>query len=532
MTDALRTISTRRTRQTERTQGRTDEKRNNAGGYVFGVSQTQRLRRFLILGVDGGTYYAKPRELALENAQVVIDMAHSDPTALVDEIVDISTNGRAPRQQPALFALAIAASLADEDGRRYALAALPKVARTSTHLFTFAGYVEQFRGWGRSLRRAIAAWYTAKNADKLEYQAVKYRSRDGWTHRDLLRLSHPKTSDNAQRKVLDWMAHGSTPDNGGDLIRALESIQTTPVKDIAKTLHGGAFRRLPWETLPTEALNDAGVWRALLDNNAVPLGALLRQLPRLTRLGLTEGLPARLTDETAVKRARIHPLTALVALKTYQGGHSLKGDATWTPDPRIVDALDELFYLSFGTVTPTGKRTLLALDVSGSMGFTTIAGLPITPREASAAMAMVTARTEKHWQAVGFTGEGGFYRQKTTLTELDISPRRRLDDAVRAISNLPFGNTDCALPMTWALENGKKFDSFVIYTDNETWAGGIKPAQALEEYRRKTGIDAKLVVVGMTATDFTIADPNDPGQLDVVGFDTAAPNVMSEFLRG
>jgi len=38
-------------------------------------------------------------------------------------------------------------------------------------------------------------------------------------------------------------------------------------------------------------------------------------------------------------------------------------------------------------------------------------------------------------------------------------------------------------------------------------------------------------VVGMEANDFTIADPDDAGMLDVVGFDTAAPSVMSDFIR-
>ena len=45
-------------------------------------------------------------------------------------------------------------------------------------------------------------------------------------------------------------------------------------------------------------------------------------------------------------------------------------------------------------------------------------------------------------------------------------------------------------------------------------------------------IDAKLVVVGMTATQFSIADPADPGMLDVVGFDAAAPEIISQFVRG
>ena len=74
-------------------------------------------------------------------------------------------------------------------------------------------------------------------------------------------------------------------------------------------------------------------------------------------------------------------------------------------------------------------------------------------------------------------------------------------------------------------------DAFIVYTDNETWAGNIHPYQALEQYRREMGIPAKLVVVGMTATEFSIANPDDAGMLDVVGFDTAAPAVMADFIR-
>jgi 60 kDa SS-A/Ro ribonucleoprotein len=46
------------------------------------------------------------------------------------------------------------------------------------------------------------------------------------------------------------------------------------------------------------------------------------------------------------------------------------------------------------------------------------------------------------------------------------------------------------------------------------------------------GIAAKLIVVGMLSNGFTIADPNDGGMMDVVGFDTATPQVMNDFVRG
>jgi 60 kDa SS-A/Ro ribonucleoprotein len=83
--------------------------------------------------------------------------------------------------------------------------------------------------------------------------------------------------------------------------------------------------------------------------------------------------------------------------------------------------------------------------------------------------------------------------------------------------------------MLYAMEQGIEVDTFVVYTDNETWYGRIHPVQALEQYRQKTGIPAKLVVVGMVANEFTIADPLDGGMLDVVGMDTATPNLITDF---
>jgi 60 kDa SS-A/Ro ribonucleoprotein len=46
------------------------------------------------------------------------------------------------------------------------------------------------------------------------------------------------------------------------------------------------------------------------------------------------------------------------------------------------------------------------------------------------------------------------------------------------------------------------------------------------------GVDTRQVVVGMTATEFTIADPADKLSMDVVGFDASAPNVIADFVRG
>lgn len=548
--DPLRSISTRQTPQRERADRR--QVVNSAGGYTFEVSDVQRLRRFLVLGVDAPTYYASAPELAKENAGFLIELAERDHALLLRTVIDVSTSGAAHRQHATLFAYAVAVSHGSPTARKAALERFNHIVRTGTHLFLFAGYVEQFRGWGRGLRRAIAGWYTEQPLEKVTYQILKYRQREGWTHRDLLRLSHPKATDEGglfsdrvvRAGLFEWVTKGEA-DVAPGLIRAYEEVQKDPSK-------AAAFARTPgvsWEMLPTEAHSDPEVWRGLLLAGNVPLQALVRQLPRLTRLGLLDGGPKgatvrdlvvnTLTDGDYIAKSRLHPMSLLVALRTYAKGANEYGSA-WTPNRHVIDALDEAFYKAFRNVQPTGKRILQAIDVSGSMSWPSSVGpTGLTAREVAGAMAMVTLGTERDADVVAFSGGSGSswfgggtaYRQ-VGIEPLNLSPRQRLDDVVRSISGLHAGYTDCAAPMLYALERGLEYDAFVVYTDNETWHGDIHPHQALKMYRERTGIPAKLVVVAATPTPFTIADPADGGMLDVVGMDTAAPAVISDFIRG
>ncbi|MDR0960144.1 MAG: TROVE domain-containing protein [Propionibacteriaceae bacterium] len=540
ITDALRTINVRATPQSAPASA--GQVVNSAGGFVFTVDDRTRLRRFLTLGTEAGSYYVTERELTKQNARFLIALAQRDPRLVVDEAVAISLAGRAPKQNPTLFALAVVAGVADEDGRAYALSRLAEVARTGTHLALFVTYVQQFRGWGRGLRRAVGQWYSEKTPDAVAYQTLKYRSREGWTPRDLLRKSHPVAHDEAQARLFDYITHGVpeggvVPEGLPALVAAYEEAKTASVPRLVELI---AQQPLSWEMLPTEALASREVWEALIEQR-MPVMALMRQLSRLTRLGVLDGacgaeVARRLSDRDTLVKARVHPISVLVALRTYASGRGARGSGTWEPIGRIVDALDAGFYAAFQAVEPTGKRTLLALDVSGSMVMP-IGGTPLTCRDASAALALVTAATEPDHEILGFTAKGkdsftvsgGARSYGSAIARLPITPRQRLDDVIKVVDHLPFAGTDCALPMLWATEQKTPVDTFVVYTDNETWAGDIHPRQALRQYREVMGIPAKLVVVGMTATQFTIADPDDAGMLDVAGFDASVPTVIADF---
>lgn len=500
--------------------------KNSAGGYSWGIDDWGRLDRFLILGSEGGSYYASEKELTIKNAEAVLRCIKADSARVVNRVVEISEAGRAPKNDPAIFVLAMVAGMGDEKGRQAAFKNLSSICRTGTHLFSFVEEVEKFRGWGRGLKNAVAKWYLDKDPSQLAYQVVKYRQRGGWSHRDLLRLAHVKSE--ALNDIFHWIVKGDISENLHQLILDFEKLQRAESeKEILETLSGN--KSLTWEMIPTEYLKSPAVWEVLLPN--LPMTAMIRNLGRMTANGLLKPFSSavttavsKITDEENLKKARIHPIAVLAALCTYQKGCGIRGSLSWEPVPHIIDALDKAFYLSFQNVEPTAKRWMLALDVSSSMNCGAVASIPgLTPRMASAALAMVTARTEKKYHFTAFSHQ---------LIPVSISPRQRLDDVVKQIDEIPFGGTDCSLPMFYAMAKKIPVDTFVVYTDSETWAGHIHPSQALNEYRRKMGIAAKLVVVGMVSNGFTIADPDDAGMLDVVGFDTATPALISDFGKG
>lgn len=533
----------RSTPQTAPLIGGTPQVENNAGGFVYKLDIWATLLRFLILGTEGGTFYVGEQKLTREAAANVLRCIKEDGIRTVNTIVEVSDGGRAPKNDPAIFALALAAAAEDVVTRQYALAALPRVCRIPTHLFHFNQFVEQFRGRGRSLNRAMREWYQAKPIDELAYALVKYQQRDGWSHRDIFRLVKPKPKTAREAALYRW-AVGKGIDAGKELppniVLAFEEAKSASKADLIRMIVRDNLSR---EMVPTAYLSDPDVQEALLER--MPPHALLRNLGNLGKSGLLKPLSAaaktvvdKLSDHASLRKRRVHPVDILVALKVYGQGHGMKGSGTWAAVQPVIDALDEAFYAAFGFIEPTGLRYLFGVDVSGSMS-TPIAGLPISSAEAAAVMAMVCARQESQYLIHGFTASGSasYYRRTNSVNALDgfvdlgITAKDDLRTACAKVQKQNFGSTDCSIPMLYAMKERLDVDCFAVITDNETYAGSTHPSQALKAYRNASGIRAKQVVIATAATPFSIADPNDPLTLDVVGFDTATPQAISEFVR-
>lgn len=525
---------------------------NNAGGYVYEISDTDRLRRFLILGTEGGTYYANQADHTRQAFTFLRKMASENPTTYWTTLHDIATNNLAARHSPTLYALAVlrrntdSADVLNEIRKHF-----NQIVRTGTHLFEYVDYDTSMGGWGRGLRSLVSSWYVTKDADRLAYLGVKYRQRGGWTHRDLLRKAHPNSTDPGVKGVLDYLAHGMVTVEDALVSEKFTTINEDIIPDVIRqyeqvkqgSLSPLDAEALTWEMLPTDALTSPSLWRELISQHRLPATAMLRNLGRMTANGALDypktvrEIVDRLRDPEHVRGARLHPFNILTASKTYASGGGFRGSMTWTPKARIIDALFDAFSHSFQNVTPTGKRILIALDVSGSMAFSTIMNSNVTPREGSAAMALTMLAGDPDTTDVMAFSDGSRVMafsaaSEGALTPLPLSPRQRLDDAIGMVSNLQFGATDCALPVVWAGTRGKEYDAFVVITDSETYCGSIHPSEALRAYRKNFVSDARMVVVGMTATEFSIADPGDHLSLDVAGFDSSAPRLISDFIAG
>jgi 60 kDa SS-A/Ro ribonucleoprotein len=531
MSDALKNVarSSQSTKQTDR--AKATQVKNNSGGYVFQVSDESRLERFLVTGVDGGTVNVSEKVHARDSVDFLTRMILENEAGVLEKTVEISVSGRSYTQSPALFTLALV--IANGVNKAEAKIAFNKIVRTGTHLYEVVDYMNSLSGWGRAKRDIVSSWFD-KDASKLAYQAVKYRQRNGWTMRDVMRKCHPK---GLNASFVDFVL-GKEHDSQDDL-RVIAGFklmqQAKSVNEVHAILRD--FENLSWETIPTQFLTDVSVWKRLFANGQLRGQAAVRNVTRLAKIGAFEDMTFatsyanQLKSADMITQSRLHPINYLNAAVVHEEGQVDRKNAgywsygrnkSWKTNGKILAALNEGFHKSFKNVEAANKRTLVAVDVSGSMSQNAI-GLDLSCAQVSAAVAMTVARTEPYSDIVGFS---------TNIVDLGINENTQLADAMRKVQLRNFGGTDASAAIQYASRNGIEVDTFVVITDNETWAGNIHPFQALKKYRKDTGIDARLAVLGVASTGFSIADPSDRGMMDFAGFDSNGPRALADFSAG
>jgi 60 kDa SS-A/Ro ribonucleoprotein len=540
---------------------------SHQGGETYKLKNLEltRLTRFLILGTETGSFYQSSKELTRENstvAQKLLDNPETGPAA-VAEIVRVSHEGLAEKQDATLFCLALATRSSNLATRQAAYQAIVPVCRTLSQLCTFLNFRfalggvdggklvgkkiknardkdgkpidERYGNHASSdgLRRALRRWLNAQIDENLAYQIIKYPQREGITFRDILRLAKPVADSPIRGELYGYAVKGELHDLSAnpEIWRRLDAVRKVGIDGVRPDQVAEMIREydLPREVVRTEMLNDPVVWEALLQN--MPVMAMVRNLGKMTSIGLFKDsqnkklVVDRLHDEQRITKSRIHPLALFAAQNTYQSGHGLKGNLSWNADSKIVDALGDAFDLSFKNVTPSGKRILLAIDTSGSMrGYANSSSMS-SASALSAVMALVILRSEDNVDVIGV--------DTSIQRNLGLSGKMRPIDAANQIAKYGGGGTYLELPFDYARQNGP-YDAIMLFTDSENGGMGLRKAQ---EQFVSGGEHRRIILAQMVANSYgwTKADNQDWNtvgrkSLEIVGFDPSIGKLTSDFL--
>jgi len=477
-----------------------------------------RLETFLILGGDPGAYRATQFAFHADAAASVKESLRTDGPAAVRLIEEVSESGRALSQDAALYALALASSpqFASPETNAAALHALPRVARTGSQLCKYAAYVGTLRGWGRGLRSAVAEWYTSKPIQELATQILKHRHRKGWSHRDLLRLSHPKPPTPEHNALFQWavegeLGHLATPNIASGNLRQIYAFeQLKKTTDEIEMVRLVEDFQMTHNMIPPLCRKSAAVWEALL--GSIPYMAMVRNLGHMTEAGLiapqsaaTALVVMRLVDRGRIRRANVQPAALLSALSKYRSG-------PWQASSVVAGALEDAMHIAFANVEPTGQRIFFGIDSGLLTNDARCHGMShVTAEHAAATMAMEFARADAHSHIALLDREPAF---------LDITKTAKLQQVSRAVTSAARTADPCTA-ITHATQNEMHVDAFVFFSSH-------LPLRALEVYREHTGIPAKLVIVTSEATDFEGAVPE--YVMRVAGFDPTVPRAIRQFI--
>jgi 60 kDa SS-A/Ro ribonucleoprotein len=492
---------------------------NHCGGPCTFINRQERFQRFLILGSES-SYYCPSATLKGETIECINELCEQELGAdiMILTILKLDKERRVPKHSHILFAMAAMCNHSEEMRRRVYEELLIPCCRTISHLFEFFSYINHI-SWGRHAKKWLNQWLTRFTPREFAYQVTKYRNRKGFKPADLLRLLHPVETGSRNNVYKYCLDQWEFDEDDLELSTYLANVDIARYSTLLEDVIPAVLKhQLTWEHIgQQQLLKEPSLWEIFLISH-MPFQAVLKNICRMLECGVRQDYIIHyLTNTELMEKTKMHPIQFLLALHMVAHSPDLAKE-----NHRLVMHLERCFTDAFQFVTPSQARLLVGVDVSASMdGSTCVGARSLTAREAACAFAMVLKRTEPYVKIMAFSD---------TLVPFQITEEDRLTNIIEKARQIPFGGTDCSLPIQYAIENKLIVDAFVVITDNETNYGRVHPKVLLERYRSSINPMAKMVVLSTASTNVSIADPTTNYMLDIAGFDASVFDVMRDFL--
>ncbi|MFN8012186.1 MAG: TROVE domain-containing protein [Holophagaceae bacterium] len=321
---------------------------------------------------------------------------------------------------------------------------------TETLAYLKASGNPQLRKLSNALKRGFGDALAGFDA----YQLAKYRRADRDPSLvDAVNLLHPRSTPALQALMTGALAPAQTWE--------------TRLSEAGRTAAAQGLSEQAKADLKGEA------WVELLKARKLGYLACLRNLRNIAEQAPT-AFPLALkflTDPRQVEKSKVLPFQILTAIE------AVKGSAADTPP--VHRALDEALELSLMNVPAFEGRTLIAVDVSGSM-----AGRPV---RIASVLAAVLYKSQAHADVILFD---------TVTKALKLHPRDSLTTLASTIAKEAMGGgTDFRVIFK---DLKRAYDRILILSDMQAWVGHQTPAAELAAYRKKFKADPRIFSFDLT----------------------------------
>jgi len=290
----------------------------------------------------------------------------------------------------------------------------------------------------------------AKAFDKFDkYQLAKYRGENkSFKLVDVINLVHPMpTEKNAE--AISLLIKGDLKSFGtweSELTRAGQDAKSETQKEQLK----------------------ANAWTTLIAERKIGYFALLRNLRNIVEQApaITSKALEMLTDERLIRKSLVMPFRFLTAQKELSkiSSKSLRN---------VIKAINEAAEISLSNVPVFEGKTLIVLDVSGSMTWGQNSNQ--NPAEIGAIFAMALYKTNNA-DFMTFDNEARFY---------SLNPADSLLSLTRQI-RFTGGGTNFHSIFELLIEAGKSYDRVVLLSDMQGWMGYYTPEATYKSWKAKT----------------------------------------------
>jgi len=481
--------------------------RNHEGGAAYALTPKQALAQYAATGCLNGTFYAS----AAEQLEVVLSLSAKVETTFIAQTAIWCRQAGLMKDMPAL----LCAVLATRDVPLLE-SIFPRVIDNGKMLRTFVQIVRSGvvgrKSFGTAVKRMIRNWLEARSNEALFRDSVGQSP----SMADVVRMVHPKPAA-TERAALYGYLTGKVRNAAAlpKLVRDYESFKsgaTTEVPDVP-------FQMLTSLQLTTKA------WKSIAMN--APLQMTRMNLNTFARHGVfadeevTKKIAMRLTDRTAIRKARVLPYQLMVAYASAS-----------TDVPRVVrDALQDAMEIATENVPRIDGQVYVCPDVSGSMesALTGYRKGSTTAVRCIDVAALVTASVvRKNPSAIVLPFE-------TRVVPIDLNVRDSVMTNAQKLAKIGGGGTACSAPLAVLNAKRAKGDLVIFVSDNESWAdpAANRGTAMMEEWMqfRDRNPHARLVCIDLQPSATTQAIERED-VLNIGGFSDAVFSVIADFAAG